>query len=296
MITVFDKFKYRLKQIIIFVDSLWVIENCEGKVIYHNATTKTEISKKFSIKKQIPLHLFDIKKYTKTKFLYVLLILFFGIKLFKFIYRINTKLDILVLFYDGNLSGYYIVTLLEDRVDIHTLQHGIYDLRNGDTRLAIENFISKVIYVWDAHTLNALLEYGINCNRILKSENYLPQALYLGDDTNETLIAPDYDQSKSLENIHRIYSDWLSSENEIVFSFHPNVPAKISQNFKIWDRKTRPRRAICGFTTLAVELVRNDVPVFFTMETTLGTAVSTQYTEKEIVDKLKYDLGIANES
>ena len=177
-----------------------------------------------------------------------------------------TRVETVVIFFDGHLSGYILARALRDLgIKTATLQHGLY--RNDDvgSRMALANFSSDTVYLWEALTREEFIKSGVAAARLRVCGQYgfLHLAARKSDPQSAKLVAlcPRYDKDQIRDFAD--FSALLSPARETCFSLHPILGRAFPdlRSKRLVTMSPRPEVSICGDSAVILDSLSCGIPV-----------------------------------
>lgn len=177
-----------------------------------------------------------------------------------------TRVETVVIFFDGHLSGYVLARALKELgIKTATLQHGLY--RNDDvgSRMALANFSSDTIYLWEAFTRDEFIRNGAATERLHVCGQYgfSHLAARKGDPQSAKLVAlcPPYDRDRISDFVDLAAS--LTPAYETRFSLHPILTTSFPdlRSERLATMSPRPDVSICGDSAVILDSLSCGIPV-----------------------------------
>lgn len=177
-----------------------------------------------------------------------------------------TEVETTVIFFDGHLSGYILARALKDLgVKTATLQHGLYRHDDVGSRMALLNFSSDTIYLWEAITRDEFIRTGTAPERLHVCGQYgfLHLTARKDDPQSTKLIAlcPPYDRDRISYFVDLAAS--LSPACETRFSLHPILATAFPdlRSERLATMSPRPDASICGDSAVILDSLSCGIPV-----------------------------------
>lgn len=177
-----------------------------------------------------------------------------------------TQFDSVVVFFDGHLSGYILVRALKSLgINTATLQHGLYRSDDVGSRMALANFSSDKIFLWEDRTRGEFIRFGVAANRLHVCGQYGFSHLTAGRSLprSQSMIAlcPPYD-TKMIAYFLEL-ADTLPPSREIRYSLHP-IFARATPHVRsepLARMTPRPALAICGDSAVILDSLASGIAV-----------------------------------
>lgn len=176
------------------------------------------------------------------------------------------KFDTIVVFFDGHLSGYILVRALKSLgIKTATLQHGLYRSDDVGSRMALVNFSSDIIFLWEELTRYEFLRIGVSSERLRICGQYgfshLLVRRSLPKEQGIIAFCPAYD-TKTVAYFLAL-ARTVPSELEIRYSLHP-IFAKATpwiRSEPLAGMKPRPKVSVCGDSAVILDSLASGVAV-----------------------------------
>lgn len=187
------------------------------------------------------------------------------------------RIDTLVVFCDGHLSGFALVLAGQCHgASTLSLQHGLYRNDDAGSIMGIRNFVADRICLWDARTYRTFLDAGVCANRLLQVGEYGFAALSSACErqTDLMLLCPPYDVRQIATFVQ--LADVLPKHLRVVWSLHPMLRKtfRLSQ-VAVATTSPRPALAICGDSGALMDALARHIPIVTISDRKLATSHMT---------------------
>ena len=176
------------------------------------------------------------------------------------------KFDTVIIFFDGHLSGYILARALKSLgVKTATLQHGLYRSDDVGSRMALVNFSSDTIFLWETQTRDEFVRIGVSTDRLRVCGQYgfshLLARRSLPQSQDTIAFCPPYDTENVAYFLELARTAPLSLE--IRYSLHP-IFARATPQIRsepLAGMTPRPRVAVCGDSAVILDSLASGIAV-----------------------------------
>lgn len=201
------------------------------------------------------------------------------------------RVDVIAIFCDAHLSGFAVSAAMKvKKAETLTLQHGLYRSDDRGSAMALRNFISDRILLWDQATFDEFRHVGHDSNRLRMVGQYgFVDATPSGaSDSGLVLFCPPYDLSKVADfgKIEKL----VPKSTAVKWSLHPMLRKECAQ----YDQAAlatvlpKPKLAVCGDSGVIMDSLARSIPVISVSERKLAAAHIT-YEDISSLDALGFE-------
>ncbi|WP_417270760.1 hypothetical protein [Celeribacter sp.] len=177
-----------------------------------------------------------------------------------------TGIETLVIFFDGHLSGYVLARASKDLgLETATLQHGLYRHDDVGSRMALANFSSDTVYLWETITRDEFIRFGVAPGRLHVCGQYgfshLTARQNDPQSTDMVALCPPYDRDRVGDFAD--FATKLVPGREIQFSLHPILTKAFPdlRSERLAAMSPRPDVSICGDSAVILDSLSCGIPV-----------------------------------
>lgn len=183
-----------------------------------------------------------------------------------FLARPSAKFERVAIFFDGHLSG-FILSLALNRLGVSTatLQHGLYRCDDAGSRMALANFASDKVFLWDDNTRNEFIRFGVAPERLHVCGQYGFSHLFarrkFGQNDALVALCPPYNKDKIGFFIDLAAT--LAPSLEVRYSLHSIMRSAVphSRCEPLAQMVPRPRVSVCGDSAVILDSLASGIPV-----------------------------------